>query len=451
MRSFGIAFVLLTMLALSAPLNAVIGLAGPSGTKAASNSIGVLSARIYVDRVSGFIDRTLSIAESYGIEIPENLTTRIEDAENLVEQAYSALDSEKIVEAVKLATHANLVFAPIAIYVCHELGEEEKTQIAVEALGKAVEIREQIVEKTRDLIEKLREASIEVPENATNLVSALDDLLEKAKEAIRSKNLAEARDCIRRFDTIVRVAVVKVNTAAKRYMHGLAATATMLHKLGRTIGAVSHVINETIKLIEDNKTDLAVGILTNTSQKLQTLADTTRKIRDILASKNVDEVFVETINTLYEAVKEAKEYVDTAVSSLGVGDLDTAVSVLSLAMDDIRSAFSRIKELDLPSRIKELVSVVGSVINATSREIVRMAAEAFAKISVGIDRLISRLELLKRLYERGRINKDVVVDEFEKALVFLERLKERLQEKAPQWLLAKADLAIKWVEENEPT
>jgi ribosomal protein S20 len=143
-------------------------------------------------------------------------------------------------------------------------------------------------------------------------------------------------------------------------------------------------------------------------------------------------------------------YVSAAQESLEVNDTETAVSMLSMAVNTLKEALDKISSLDLPKHLKEMAEKARGHMERTDKRTHMKEREVFEKVSKNIDRIMEGLRKLKEAADRGMVDKEKVAKEFSKALEHLEKLREALKEKAPEELLHKIDDAIEWIRANMP-
>ena len=448
LKALAIALVALMVLppvaSLLAQAQATIVASQPTEANAAQ-----LAAQMYIKRIGVFINNTLLIAEKKNIIIPSNLTSLINESQSLLAEAQQELEAGNLTGAVSLAAKAADTFAPVAIYVWTHIPESDRQELAQAGLVKAINARLQALVMLEAYIGRLNESGV----NTKPLVAILDKVnstLHQALKEAEAGNLTVARALLKRADYILMVEFKLALHNINKKIHQVAACAAAFRGLAVALKTTTYKLNETITLIEENKTGLAVAQLNGVKAKLTALAGVLERINDRVSEENPNSTIVQVLGLLLNATLEARAYVNASITSLEQGDANTSIVDITLAIETIDNAISSINSSNLPRILHRHMVELHKEAEKARRAIVQGHARVYSAIAFKVDKVKEHLEYLLARYENGTVPKQAVVKAFTHAYIMLERVKHALGKNAPQWLIDKINQTLQWIKQTVP-
>ncbi len=408
-----------------------------------------LAAQMYIKRIGVFINKTLLIAEKNNITIPENLTGLVNESKSLLAQAQQELEAGNVTGAVDLATEAADTFAPVAVYVWTHIPKNERQELAQYSLVRAINARLQALEKLSAYIGKLNESGVDTKP----LVEILDNVnatLQKALKLAEEGNLTAARALLKKADYMLMVEFKVALHNINKKIHQVAACAAAFRGLARALETVTHRLNQTITLIEENETSQAISQLRGVNAKLASLSRVLERIYERVSEANPNSTTAQVLAILVNATLEAKDYVNASIASLEEGDANTSIVDITLAIETINDAISRINATQLPEILHKHVAKLHREAEKARMAIVHGHARVYSAMAFKVDMVKEHLEQLLAEYQNGTVSRQVVVRAFTHAYMMLERMKHALGHNAPQWLLEKINQTIQWIKQTVP-
>ncbi|MCE4620788.1 MAG: hypothetical protein F7C33_07190 [Desulfurococcales archaeon] len=408
-----------------------------------------LAAQMYIKRIGVFINKTLLIAEKKNITIPENLTGLINESKNLLAQAQQELEAGNVTGAVDLATKAADTFAPVAIYVWTHIPKNERKELTQYSLVRAINARLQALERLTAYISKLNESGV----NTKPLVEILDNVnatLQKALRLAEEGNLTAARALLKKADYMLMVEFKVALHNINKKIHQVAACAAAFRGLARALETTTYRLNQTITLIEENKTSQAKAQLSGVDARLASLSRVLERIYQRVSESNPNSTTAQVLAILLNATVEAKDYVNASIASLEQGDANTSIVDITLAIETINDAISRINVTKLPEILHKHVEKLHREAEKARTAIVHGHARVYSAIAFKIDKVKEHLEQLLAKYQNGTVSRQVIVRAFTHAYTMLVRMKHALGHNAPQWLLEKINQTIQWIKQTVP-
>ncbi|MCE4621977.1 MAG: hypothetical protein F7B19_01520 [Desulfurococcales archaeon] len=419
--------------------------AAPSTTQGAS----ALAAKMYINKISLFINKTLELAEKYNITIPENLTDNIETAKSLIAEAENALENGDIGQAIVYATKASNTFIDVAIYVWKQISPEERQGLKQERLINAVEARIMALHRVQVMIQKLEMAGVQV-DMLKNLTVRINQTLQQALEYARQGNLSVARQLMlqaeKQFGLTLKATYKLVNTK----LHAVTAAASAMKGLNTVLSRITTHLNMTIQFIEEGRYDEALVQLNNTEEALTNLANALSRIKDAMVRQGVNETYIEAVDILLNATNTSAIYINESITALEANDTNTSIMYITMAINELTTAIEKVNETGLPQIIRKELRVLRGAAEKVRRAIIWDQARLYSAISVHVDREKAKLELLIQKYNNGEITRVRLLIEAGKTYRHMVMIKQSLDDRAPNWLIQKIDAFLNWIKTNIP-
>ncbi|MCD6489065.1 MAG: hypothetical protein J7K21_07585 [Desulfurococcales archaeon] len=412
-------------------------------------------AEIIINRVLYKIERVMDLAQAYNIGLPENLSSRVDQAYELINNA-SVIVDEKPCEAIKLALRAEAVFMPVARYVLANIPVEDREEMRKEALLRSIEAKLDVIDNIRARIEWLENKSIPVIDEVNDLLDDAESKLLEAEYMVEEGNysvsevahlIAEASKDIGRATALLYKFAGRAWAASSMVEHGLKCFAYSLFSVGRAINATLDAIGS-----GDNET---VSLYINISiERIDKLVLYLNKSIEIIVNRTGETNFTLALEILRDSLLEAREHLVIAQEYLGEGDLLSAEAEAEEAFNVLKNgaeqALPYLRGLyHLLEKIKDYAERAREEIREKWRHIIERKA---AQLIMFIGRIDLRLHKAYRLYLRGIITEEQFNNTLNKAQHILEILKNRLEElpRPPEKLIAKIDEILKWINSVRP-
>lgn len=442
---------LMVLSAIGAPLMAM---AAEDSAVSTSNtgkdvSASTLAARMYINKVSLIINKTLSLAEEYNITIPENLSSRVDAAQNLIAQAKEYLENDVIGKAIVYATRASNQIMPVSLYVWKHVPREDRLEIKQERLIHAIEARMIALHNVEIALQKLEEAGINV-DRLKNITMDVNETLTRALDYAKQGNLTIAKTLMVQADKQVKLVMKAAFKLANAKLHAVCATASALRGLMQVLSRMTEHLNETITLIEDGRINQALARLNGTQHALAGLENALLKIKDALVRRGANETYIEPITLLINATNTSTTYINESINALTQNDTNTSIMYVTMAVDELNSAIQNVSETGLPHVIKAKLKTLREVAQKAQKALVRHRARVYSAMSLHIDKEKVKLELLLKKYRDGEITKRTLIVEAAKTYREMVRMKHSLEHRAPDWLIEKINAFLDWIKTNIP-
>ena len=444
---------MIALLALSAVGYPIMALAedtttttvAPSTTQGAS----ALAAKMYINKISLFINKTLELAERYNITIPENLTENIETAKSLLEQAENALETGDIGQAVVYATKASNTFIDVAIYVWRHITPDERQSLEQERLMNAIEARIMALHRIRVMIQKLEMAGVQV-DALNNLTVRINQTLQQALEYARQGNLSVAKQLMlqaeKQFGLTLKATYKLVNVK----LQAVTAAASAMKGLNTALSRITTHLNMTIQFIEEGRYDEALIQLNNAEDALTNLATALLRIKDAMVRQGVNETYIEVVEILLNATNSSAIYINESIAALEINDTNTSIMYITMAINELTTAIEKVNETGLPQIIRKELRVLRAAAERVKGAIIWDQARLYSAISAHVDKEKAKLELLIQKYNNGEITRVRLLTEAGKTYKHMVMIKHSLDDRAPDWLIHKIDAFLNWIKTNIP-
>jgi len=409
------------------------------------------AAEAYITKIEEFINKTLTLAEMYNITLPDNLTVLVNQSFDLLEQARAALEEGNATLAIQLANEASSTFADVAVYVWSNLNPDVKQELMAAQVEAAVQTRLMVAERLSLVLEQMNETCGCVTAQIAERVQMLVQMAEQARMALKMGNVSGAQQIVARFDVEARQTMQFALRQAQGTLEGVSAAVAAIRGAVQSIEAVADYLNQTISLIEQNQTDLAIARLENATLRLDNLTVMLENIYTAAEAQGANETYLEAIMTLYNATVDARDLVNASIYSLEQNDTETAIAYISMAVETLYNATLQVADLPLPGQVKAQVMNMAKVMGKLQAKMAVATDDMYERISAFVDNTLARLQDLLEKYQAGQVSEAKVKAEFAKAKQQLENILRIIQDDAPQDLVQKVQDAINWIDENTPS
>lgn len=381
------------------------------------------AVEVLISRVELLISRIRSFAETYNISLDNNMTSLIEEAESLINEA-KELKNTNLTEALSKVLQAARLVTPVYVYVIQNLPPTVKDDFAVRRTEAQFRVRERVVLSLNATIRWLVERGIEVPEQVLNNLSRALELINEGKQALAEGNVTRAREIIVEIDNIIKdvTRALRVELRAKWVV--VVCSERVLVSLVAQVNALIHIVNESAESIEASDYENAIEHLNAASKKADAILALVERLRPYVGDKTV---YSQILNLSEEIAKILKNSVSDAKTALENNDPDTALLILSNALEEIQPLFDQLKSLaKWKYRELEEVKEIALRIRERVRERVRRLIEVYVATSVKLNWRITILEeslnTLNMLHNSGRISCQTYLNILESMKIFVEEL-----------------------------
>ncbi len=272
------AVVAISALAVLAPLIGGVGIATPAyaaqPTTTATHEQGsgkapatqthpprrVEAVEILIKRVECLINRTLTLAKKYGVELPSKALARISKAESLLKNA-TALAAKRLRAAFRLALKAAALVVPVYVHVLKALPPKVKEGIVKARAKQAINLTKAMLCRVRKLVEWLKERVGSVPKPAQAGLARAENALVRAEDMLKNGSVIKAfRELGLARHDLTQTLIMLRKEAGSIWWFAAAADLALREVVMGTL-RVSNALNQTVKLVLANKTGEAAELL----------------------------------------------------------------------------------------------------------------------------------------------------------------------------------------------
>lgn len=446
----GVFILLMIALSLAYPLTALAQSSDEtSGAQKSVRGAELLAAKMYVNRVSLLINRTLEVAEENNITIPDNLTSHIDHARELLQKARDALEEGNASLAVRYATQASQEFMKVSIYVWTHLSTEARQNLEQEKVINAIEARLAALHHLELIVDKLKDAGVNTSRLET-IILQVNETLNNALELARQGNITGAKILLAHATKDIGEAMRATLKTSHKSLHAAVATAAAIRRTTGVLHGITMRLNETIQYIENGSTDEALTRLYKIEDALTTLTAYLTRVHEVMVERNISEVYVNAVELLLNATNTSTVYINDSIASLEANDTNASIMYIGMAVDVLSTAIDSLKEAKLPNIVIKQVKEL-KITTMKARGLIKWnQAKMYAALSMHLDKEKVKLEILLHQYQEGKIPKIKLVREALHTYKELIVLKHSLGPNAPDWLLKKIDNLQEWIKTNIP-
>lgn len=435
------------------PALTVLGSAETTTTTTAPQGVGSIAAMKYVTSVKLKIERVMELADRYSITLPDELQERAEQAQELIGQAEQALEAGNYSGAVKLATMAAANIGPVAGYVWHNIPQEDRHELIGKYEQLALRVRVEVAGKLAEMMRYLEtNLSIELPAELKQKLQEAVDWLIRANESLAAGNLSDARFYMAKASVIFGLVTAGIHRYTHHYFDVVAAGAQATKAVIRVSIRLEIAINKTVELISAGNISEALQALDVLENVSNATAHRVSKMADLLERRGVNATVVEAVRNLAEALENVSIKAAEAAQALAGEEPDTvtAIALLEEARNDLSSALQVLQDLRLPEKVRGVVRQAIEAVRVSDRAFEHMLVHALSGMARKLDHTLAKLQRTYQAYRSGRISEEQYLSVLNQVKQALETLKERIGDRAPEWLTQKIDYILNWIENHMP-
>lgn len=383
------------------------------------------AVEVLISRVELLISRIRSFAETYNISLDNNMTSLIEEAESLINEA-KELKNTNLTEALSKVLQATRLVTPVYVYVIQNLPPTVKDDFAVRRTEAQFRVRERVVLSLNATVRWLVERGIEVPEQVLNNVSRALELINEGKQVLAEGNVTRAKEIIVEIDNIIKDVTRALRVELRARWVIAVCSERVLASLVAQVNALIHIVNESAESIEASDYENAIEHLNAASKKADAILALVERLRPHVGDKTV---YSQILNLSEEIAKILKNSISDAETALENNDPDTALLILSNALEEVQPLFDQLKSL-ARWKYKELEEVKETALRIRERvrERVRRLIGVYVKTSTKLNWRITILEeslnTLNALHSSGRISCQTYLNILKAMKIFVEELLE---------------------------
>ena len=381
------------------------------------------AVEVLISRVELLISRIESFSQAYNISLDENMTSLINEAKDLLNEAKELKDTN-LTEALSKVLQAARLVTPVYVYVIQNLPPTVKDDFAVRRTEAQFRVRERIVLSLNATIEWLVERGVEVPEWVLSNISRALELISEGRQALAEGNVTKAKEILKEIDDIIK----EVNKALKtelrvKWIKAVCAERTLVALVAQ-VNALIHIVNESAESIEAGEYENAMEHLNAASRKAEFIINIVISL----------EVYVNNESTYYQILNLSKQIaiilsssIEDARTALENEDPDTALIILSNALNEVQPLFDQLKSLarwkyiEL-EEVKQVILRIRERVRERISRLIRIYVATEIKLSWRVMMLEQSLNTLNILYDSGRITCQTYLNLLNAMKAFVEEL-----------------------------
>jgi len=424
--------------------------AAPSGQEVQGHTGPRSAAEIYVSRVAQFINVTLQLASSHGIELNASMMEKVNESLTLIAWARANLTVNETL-SVQLATRASLTFAPVAEYVWGSLPSDVREEMKIRAMEKIVSSRIAALEK---LQQRLVEIQNETGANLSALLAWINQtigMLEQAREYLNQSNVTAAIIVLRETRGSVAAAAQHAYIRAYKAMRRTATISILVLHLTDHVTRLTNAVNRTLQELNQTAApENLTGALRALAERNRALLIMAERLADRYPLQNTSDPAYHAIITIVAGLNISQQYLDLAVNASIQGNITWVAANLSAALETLNSTLANLTSIQLPVTIKHRVIEIMREAQRFHKMRDIVLNRTYASISMMLDRKMNMLQKLYEKYQEGKIPAWRLRAIFTIEQQSLITLKSSLPADTPDWLIQKIDNMLSWISDHMP-
>lgn len=342
------------------------------------------AVEVLVSRVNLTIARIYEFSKNYNIVLDENMTSLLEEAKELLEEAEGLKDAN-VNEALDKALQAARLVTPVYVYVIQNLPPKVKDDFVVRRTEAQFQVRERTLSSLNKTVGWLAERGVNIPERVRANITRGFELTTAGRQALQEGNITKVKEILKEIDEIIKAVTQALKVGLKIKWTNAVCSEKVLTSLVAQVNALIHIVNDSAESLEAEDVESAIEHLNAASKKADNLLDLINALKPYASGK--DE-YVEILNIGEDIVTTLKEAFNESVTYLKSEnpDTSTALQVLSSALEEVQSLFDQLKTL-AKWRLNELDIVKGLIIRVVKERV----REKVSKIAASHARVISKL------------------------------------------------------------
>ena len=305
--------------------------------------------------------RTVDFAIAKGVDIPENISELLDEAENLLTQAENVVNTNAT-EAMELAKEAMRIAKTVIVEV------SQLIEVSEEIAGDVLENLEELLEKINELVTEAEEEGIQIPEELeeriSNVTAQIQVLIERL-EAGENVTLSEIKPAVKEALTIV----YKLNKVMRKAVEGVRGIVVAAERIEEHIERFAQLLDRMNvtgyePILENVRGNLSLAVelaeegnISEAAKALSTAAMLTRELAKLLAEK-AKETAKEKVEKFAEHLEEVMEHVESMTKMaelVGTEEVKELKEVLKELLKDI-------KELRKTCDVKALMKIRAKIL-----------------------------------------------------------------------------------------
>ena len=412
----------------------------------------VIAALKLIELIRSRIDYIISLANTYGINIPENLSLKIDQALETLSNA-SSLVSNDPREAISLALKAYSIFKPVTIYVFQNLPEEVKKELFSKKMLRVLEYNLAMVKHITKRIDILVNKGVVIPQYIHNMIQNTEKELENIEKIIESGNYSIKN--IAKQISKAGYELGKIYRALYRY------TKSLHEKASRALYAIANFVksfirmhrtlNMSILLIDRGDIDeakIVLSILANHTEHVVLYIDR------LLNKTNMSTEISSLLTTLRDTLQDVKTYIINAIEYLDEGNITKAKESILKAMEIIRERVSLIspttKELFKEALFVRIITQ--KTMNRVRELTIKNIHRTIKILHRAIHKIEHRLHRAYELYIKGNLTAEDFSNILNRSENTLRYILAKLYQLpvTPKKLIEYIEGVIEWIESVKP-
>lgn len=381
------------------------------------------AVEVLISRVELLVSRVESFSKTYNITLDQNMTSLLNEAKNLLDEA-KELKETNVTEALSKVLQAARLVTPVYVYVIQNLPPTVKDDFAVRKTEAQFRVRERVVLSLNATVSWLIERGVEVPDWIKSNISRALELIEDGKQAIASGNVTKAKEDLKEIDEIIKNVTKALKTEVKTKWVKAVCSERVLVALVAQVNALIHIVNESAESIEAGDYENALEHLNAASMKAEAILNLIASLKIYVGNETA---FYQILNlseeitiTLYNGINDAK-------TALKNNNPDAALTLLSNALEEVQPLFDQLKSLakwkySELEKVKQITWRLKEQIRERAKKLIGVYVATEAKLNQRITLLGESLNVLNALYSSGRISCQTYVKILTAMKTFVEEL-----------------------------
>lgn len=409
------------------------------------------AARKLIEHTSDKIQRLLSLADTYGIAIPNNLL-KMDEVNGLLENASHIVDSNPR-EAAKISVQAMIVFSPAARYIISNLPEDVVNKGKRRGLSQAIDVKLRMLNNLNNTMEWMKNMSINIPlETETDIGNARTILIE-ANETLSSGNYnaSDIAHMIANASKLIGHAMSQIHRSSAKKWVAASLAESSLKQIGGLTKMMSNTLNKTVESIESGDVSEAEHTLSILMNRTGRIIEFLNKSIDISIRKTGESSgYTVTLTSLYNAFLNASVHMENALEELNYNNTFVAERELEIALSAINNAVNNIgpevKGLYIhANRLRNAIEGMKKNMNSKMKNIFKHRTE---KISMNLHKMEKNLHVSYQLYKRGKLSQEKFIHILNTSEHTLKSLINNLNSlpNPPKHIINEANALLSWIE-----
>ncbi len=299
------------------------------------------AVQVLIDRTELLIARIKDFTRKYSITLPENLSSKLSMAEELISKAKNLLTTD-VKAALNKTLEAMHAVMPVYVYVIQNLPPQVKDEFAVRKTEAQFEVRQRTLEGLNKTVTWLKERGVEVPEWITANLSKGFELIQKGKAAIAEGNLTKAKELMKEIDNIIKNVSKALSIDLRlKWRKAVAAEKVVKSLISKTQELVTFV-NKSAELLANDNVEQAKVMLKIALRNANEVLNLVKLVSTLpLGGDNYSKI----ITLSNEIATKLKEAIESALGLINNNDQGTALQTLSNALADIEPKINELKTM----------------------------------------------------------------------------------------------------------